>query len=220
MPRIRGFTLIELLVVVAIIGILTAIAVPNYTDTLVKSKVAKAKGDMHTLEAALVSYYTDRQTLPYAEAYPVHSTCNQNENNVSNNIGMGYLSRYLTTPVAYIGKLPNDPYRNIEDVGPCFPERRTYLYSTDTENVPRFRQNYVSILYSQLKGNMTVTEPRPSSAIWMVSSPGPDQHRDQGPSTGGFPRGPLPVSYDPTNGTISAGDVFMFGPSLGFADDM
>ena len=55
----HGFTLIELLVVVAIVAILAAIAVPNFLEAQVRSKVSRVKADMRTVATALESYAID-----------------------------------------------------------------------------------------------------------------------------------------------------------------
>jgi general secretion pathway protein G len=62
--RESGFTLIELMIVMAIIGTLTAIAIPSYINAVRHAREAVLKEDLHTIRTAIDSYTVDKEKAP------------------------------------------------------------------------------------------------------------------------------------------------------------
>ncbi len=60
----KGFTLIELLIVVAIIGILAAIAIPQFASYRERAFNSGAQNDLRTIRTTLEGFYTDNFQYP------------------------------------------------------------------------------------------------------------------------------------------------------------
>ncbi len=58
----HGFSLIELLIVIVIIGVLSAIAIPNYNDYVTRSKLKEATAQLSGMRARMEQYYQDNHS--------------------------------------------------------------------------------------------------------------------------------------------------------------
>lgn len=65
-----GFTLIEVMIVVAIIAILAAIALPNYSDYVLRAKLVEATNTLSAARANMEQYYQDNRTYVTSDTIP------------------------------------------------------------------------------------------------------------------------------------------------------
>lgn len=224
----KGFTLIELLIVVAIIAILAAIAVPNFLEAQVRSKVSRAKSDQRSLATAIEAYFVDNNLYPAAGREGSGTinagTGHPNTGVAINPTGVGNVNKYanptvstpklqdvfsfaarggtnlglLTTPVGYITSYPADPFVDTKGATFCYFANANgwILWSPgpDTDEATGTNLGYngsapgantVETLYD-------VRYSQPSLALLAGASGTPSKA----------------FTYDPTNGTVSPGDVY------------
>jgi prepilin-type N-terminal cleavage/methylation domain-containing protein len=72
-----GFTLIELMITVAIVAILAAVAMPAYTDYVIRGRLVEGTNALSALRAQMEQYYQDNRT--YKDVGTFQSPCNGNK---------------------------------------------------------------------------------------------------------------------------------------------
>lgn len=182
-----GFTLIELLIVVAIIGILAAIAVPNFLNAQTKAKVSRAFADLKAIGAAIEMYNIDRNSYPGGPEFWASGTKWWQFHT--------YRFHVLTTPVSYIASVPIDPFQthNPQRLNAALGTIWDGGYVYDEDRRPGGGHETM-LMYGQ-------------GYKYAARSPGPALNW-----AGHLSHGGKVIGYAPSNGLISDGIIAVLGP--------
>ncbi|HEX7813063.1 MAG TPA: prepilin-type N-terminal cleavage/methylation domain-containing protein [Burkholderiales bacterium] len=63
MRKQKGFTLIEIMIAIAIIGIISAVALPSYTQYILRGKLTEAHTNLLALRTQAEQYFQDNRTF-------------------------------------------------------------------------------------------------------------------------------------------------------------
>jgi type IV pilus assembly protein PilA len=85
----QGFTLIELMIVVAIIGILAAIAIPQYQDYTKRAHVSEGLNLASAAKNAVADYYSTNGVMPTSNTEAGIAASNQIKGNAVDSVGVG-----------------------------------------------------------------------------------------------------------------------------------
>jgi len=212
--------------VVAIIAILAAIAVPNFLEAQTRSKVSRCKADIRVMVTAEEAYFVDWNSYKRDSDSSLHQAdigpqSLDPSNPIFSQCANGAIQ--LTTPIAYMSSLLTDPF--VVDIAVEGAGARGYRigsgswsYADPPPNPHDHQDSHITFKNLGKRG------------AYVIIGVGPDKNRarmgyknfpfmsmyEGGASTALRPDKNQPLCYttcDPTNGTVSLGDIYAFGGS-------
>lgn len=188
-----AFTLIELLIVVAIIGILAAIAVPNFLNAQVRAKTAGVKADFNALTTAMESYRLDNNV--YVTAYKL---------------------QLLTSPISYLASVPQDPFplaTAAQYGGGSGPTWYRYVLGPGGSPLAHCADYWAYYPPFLLRGAAENRAGQGCPSQWLIKSFGPNVNSRS--LCGNNNGDDCTFRYTSSNGLRSIGDIAVFGPGMG-----
>lgn len=213
----KGFTLIELLIVVAIIGILAAIAVPNFLNAQTRAKIARGQADMRSVATGIETLRLDRGVLLIDHWDDDTTEGRERIRDVFNGVGdlpegqrgNQHVLAPLTSPISYLSTVPSDGFRRKTEDRTNAQGVYYYLYADNDPKIHSLSTTYDHGLGSFFpdvapKLGLDVIE----EGEFVLVSIGPDGQLGFGGGYGDVGRG---VPYDASNGLVSYGDIVLLG---------
>ena len=193
--------MIELLIVIAIIAVITAIAVPNLISANVKAKVKGIKAEMGSIAIALEDYRMDEGDYPVEPGSlgygpDVIAKPNIDFDDPTDAIGLGQLvfPDGASDPV-YLYRIPGDPFNDSGE--------------EEWNGTSGAHNNHYSYFTADASGAASSTEAK----YWALVSYGPDKDLDitsYSDARDAYDNGT--DLYDPDSGITSNGDIVIIGP--------